>query len=284
MNKDKIIINKLKKISIKPIENIELVSNYIFDSIYKKKTITFYNWECPPRFIDKDKNGKKFINYCVNLNIIRKGEKIDDYTEIPRVIIRKKEEIKILNYLKSLNFSFRFVKIIADTNFLYITPESLKYLNKNDIANSRKEFINLVVEESKSYPVPVQVFAFTKIIKPFQNIYKNTYKKTLFLLKNNRNKIIDNLTYNRQLIRTKRHIGLKDKKEIEVFTDRTIATYSAEGIVFDKLSNTNYFSNCIWLNIEEVNDRTIDISNIFRKKRGIGNLPMFFPNLNLSKD
>jgi len=279
MNNVQKIISQMSAISARPLENTELIYKYIDDSLNKNIKITFYNWECPPRYLDQDKRGKKFLNYCVDLKLIAKGEKIDAFTEIPRVIEKADEEKKILEYLKSTNLKFRFVKIIADTNAFYITPESIARLGKNRILKAHNAFKQLVVKKIKQYPVPADVYLFTKLIKPLQTYYSKAYKKALISLNRNSNQLIADSVYNAQFARTKKHIGLTDNQQIKTFVNRTIATYAAEGMIFNKLSKTTYFSNCIWLNIEEVDQRTIEITNILRRKSGVSNLPMFFANM-----
>jgi len=90
------------------------------------------------------------------------------------------------------------------------------------------------------------------------------------------NKLIPQSIWNQQLNRTQRHIGLKRQERIIEFSKRTVASYAAEGIVFELLSKTERFPNCIWLNTAEADRRTIEITNCLRVKKGIPKLPMIF--------
>lgn len=276
MNNTQTTISLLSKISVKSLENLELITEYIDNSLSNGTEITFYNWECPPRFIDKGKGGDVFVNYCVDLASIARGDKIDCYTEIPRVVERADDEQKILRYLKESKVKFRFVKLIADTNALYITPKSATQLGESQITKAHQDFKQFVADRVREYPVPVKVFLFTKLIEPFQRKYDKAFQEALSLLEEDDSKLVSEEIYNAQRERTRDHVGLTDYQQIESFTKRTIATYAAEGMIFNELSKTDYFSNCVWLNIEEADDRTVAITNSLRRKNKLGCLPMVF--------
>lgn len=303
---DSIIENIIKKINQKSkmrIENENLFRKYVLDSLRGKRLITFYNWECPPRILDKDKKGKIFINYCVDLEKVFRGKKIDEYTEIPRVVKEKKREIKILEFLMSLGLKFRFVKIIADTNAYYITPRSCKILGKREVENTLLEFkrkIEKILRKDYRF-IETKAFLFTILTKKYQKEYRNAVMEILkiLLFRNSYSEIIkdhevedrarmSNLSapdlikpeiWRKELGYIKKHLGFKDyqRKEMIDFTKRTIATYGAEGMVFDLLSKTKRFSNCAWLNIEEPSRESVEITNCLRNRKGLGKLPMIFP-------
>jgi len=260
-------------------ENAELVARYVKSSLEENIPMTFYNWECPPRYIDRDKSGNAFVNYRVDLTRIAKGEKLDYYTEIPRTIERADEEKKTLAYLADGRLNFRFVKVIADTNAFYITPESVAYVGKERITQAHQDFKQLIADKVSRYPVPTQVCLCTELIKPFQATYDKAYEEALSLLDSDKNRLVTEQTYKAQLARTRDHVGLSERRQVKIFTDRTIATYAAEGVAFDQLSQTNDFPNCVWLNIEEADQRTVDITNSLRRNKGMGNLPMVFPRM-----
>lgn len=270
------IVQQIKQNSQRPIENIKLVRDYIFQSFKDNKKITFYNWECPPRFLDKDKNGQIFINYDVDLEKICKGKKIDRFTELPRVIVKNSEEKKILKFINSLGINFRFVKLVADTNAYYLTPESLKILGKKKIIHKFVEFKKLIIKYTNQYPADVDVYLFTDLIKNYRNFYDSSFKKAMAILKEDSQQMISNKILQQQFGRTKDHLGFKNKNKINDFVIKTIASYAVEGIVFDKLTKSKNFSNCIWLNIEEADQRTIKITNCLRTKRNLGKMPMIF--------
>jgi len=276
MNDVKATIEKLNKISAKPLENPELIARYIEDSLSNDTVVTFYNWECPPRFIDQSNTGEPFINYCVDLEKVSQGDKIDRYTEIPRVIERGPDEKKILKYLAGIGIKYRFVKLIADTNALYITPESVNQLGKDKILKANQDFKKFVERKASDYPIPVTVYLYTELIQPFQKEYNDYYQEAMAKLDKDIGKLVPENAYQAQLTRTRDHVGIKDDQWVKSFTDRTIATYAAEGMVFNKLSKTDNFSNCVWFNIEEANDRTVTITNCLRERNNLGHLPMLF--------
>ncbi|MEA3463798.1 MAG: hypothetical protein U9R14_01865, partial [Patescibacteria group bacterium] len=173
--------------------------------------------------------------------------------------------------------NFRFVKLIADTNAYYLTPESLKILGKKKVIHKFVEFKKLIIKYTNQYPADVDVYLFTDLIKNYKNIYDNFFNKTMFLLQKKSEKIISNKILQQQFKRIKNHLGFKNKNEIKNFAIKTIASYAAEGVVFDKLAKSKNFSNCIWLNIEEADQRTIEITNCLRTKSNLGKMPMIFP-------
>lgn len=260
------ILAKIERKSKLPIQNKKAVGFYI----KKGERITFFDFECPPRFIDRDCQGREFANYLVDLKSIFQKGKIDQFTELPRVIRNRTKEVKILRFLKSSGLNFCFVKIVADTNLNYITPETTEIIDTERIKKRFKEFRNRVQKAARSYPVPVKVILFSDLIKNFQTEYDSAFSKAFRLLK--KEKLISNKILQAQIRRTKKHVGLRQR--ILEFSQRTIATYAAEGIVFDLLSKTKNFPNCVWLNFEEADKRTVAIINCLRRKSGLGNLPM----------
>lgn len=274
------ILEKIEKISVRKVENPELLSNYIEQSLSNKKLITFYNWECPPRFLDKN-NEIPFINYDVDLRKILAGKKVDKYTEIPRAVEKHDEEKNILKFLKNIGLNFRFVKIIADTNASYLTPESQKIMNKALIQRRFNEFKKIIEDTTDDYPTKTKVSFFTDLVGNNIGKYEEVFYNTLSALHKNPNSLLDKIVIEKQLERTINHVGIDGKEWLESFTLKTIASYGAEGIIFDIISKRSSTSNCVWLNIEEINERTIIITNFIRKKYKISNLPMIFPDSNV---
>jgi len=262
----KFAFEKIEKRSKKRMENPQALRRYLKESEFMP--ITFFNWECPPRFLD---NGE--ISYLVDIKKIFRGEKIDEFTELPRVVVNKEREIRILNYLNSLGINYRFVKIIADTNAYYLTPEVLKKTGKNEIRKKFGEFKLAVENNLKKYPAQCAVYLFSDLMSRYTKTYETAFYFALSRLRLGR-KCVEKEIIEKQLKRTREHVGVKGEQKIEEFALRTIASYAAEGLVFRKLSSTKYFSNCIWLNIEEADNRTIKITNLLRDKQD--SLPMIF--------
>ncbi|MFA6918979.1 MAG: hypothetical protein WC244_02590 [Patescibacteria group bacterium] len=272
--KTKFILQKIKDNSLRDIENLELIYKYIENNSRQGQLLTFYNWECPPRFMDY-KDGKAFINYDMDLQDVFDGKKSDEFTELPRVVESRDREIAILQFLQNLGLRFHFVKIIADTNAYYLTPESLNILGEVKIKNKFEEFKNLIIQEVRKYPLPVEVCLFTELMKPYRSDYDKYFNYALDILKRNPEVLLDSKIINEQIIRTRKHIGINEN-DANDFALRTIASYGAEGMIFDLLSQTGKFSNCVWFNIEEVDERTITITNCIREIFGKGKLPMVF--------
>ena len=130
---DNIILQLLKNSSQQPLENEALIKRYIVDALTNKVLITFFDWECPPRTISRTGDGAQFVNYDIDLDKIFRGETIDRYTELPRAVSQQGDEIRALKYLIKSGLAFRFVKIIADTNAYYITPESVEIMGRERI-------------------------------------------------------------------------------------------------------------------------------------------------------
>jgi hypothetical protein len=268
-------IKYLKNNSTKKAENFPLIEKYIRESFINGTPITFYNWECPPRFIDY-KDGRAFLNFNVDLNDIFQGKKIDKFTELPRVVAAREREIKILNALKKNGLKFRFVKLIADTNAIYLTPESMAILGEKKIEAKFDEFKKLLLKNTARYPLAVKVYRFSELIRPFKNAYEINFQSALKLLRRSPKNLVQVGIFKDQLGRVKEHVGLSGGNSLQEFCLRTIASYGAEGIIFSRLAKTKKFSNCVWLNIEEADDRTIAITNCLRQKSNLGQLPMFF--------
>lgn len=280
MENIKRIIEKIEKKSERRIENKALLKKYIAQSISGKNLITFYNWECPPRTLSRDQSGKIYINYDANYNKIFRGEKLDQFTEIPRVVGESNREIRQLKFLKSLGLNFRFVKLIADTNAYYITPTSLKIMGEKRTKKIFKDFKNRIRKIMEAgYPQADRVYLFSELMKPLRKEYEKSFRISLEIQKDNWENLVTRRIWQEQLARTKDHIGInrpEDKDFLIDFSRRVVATYGAEGIVFDLLSRTRNFSNPVWLNIEEVDYRTVAITNCLRKKKKLGKLPMVF--------
>lgn len=278
LNKINIATRGLIHLSKKrPPENPQVIIKYVRESFERSTPITFFDWECPPRFLDRDKNGRVFVNYKVDLIKIFNNSAIDEYTEIPKVVANNYQEIKTLQYLNTLGLRYRFVKIIADTNGFYITPECLDIIGARTITNQFRKFKILIAKNTRRYPAAVKTYLFSELMAPYLSLYDSSFALAMRSFDNDRNKLASRNILAQQIARTKKHIGLSDIKYINEISKRTIATYAAEGVVLGEISKSARFSNCVWMNTSEVNRRTITITNCLRVKLWYTSLPMLFP-------
>lgn len=271
------IIRQLQRQSRLPIENLALLKKYLSRSLAYSEVITFYDWECPPRFIDTSRDGRVFLSFDVDLRKIFQGKKIDQFTEFPCVVENRDLEDAFIGFLNGLGIRYRFVKFIADTNALYLAPESMTVLGKKKTIKKFREFKIRIATAMEQYPARTAVFLFTDVLKRYKRMYNEAFAVALRILERNPRELISEKTLKEQFERTRKHVGLRDLDEIKSFSLRTIASYAAEGIIFGLLTKTKTFSNCIWLNIREADQRTIEITNCLRVKKRLGKLPMIFP-------
>jgi len=272
------ILKKIKENSFMKIENEEKFKKYLRDALEKNIPITFFNWECPTRFLDKTSDGRIFVNYDLDLEKIFNLEKYDDFTEFPRCVDEFQREKNIFEFLNSLKIPYRFVKLIADTNALYLNKESLKILGEEKVYQKFNEFKERVFEQVKKYPLDnFSVELFTEKFQDKMSFYNEVFQENYKKLKNKEKiDLLDKKFVELQKERTRKHMGMDDEKMIEDFTYRTIASYGAEGVIFSLFEKSNIFSNPVWLNIEEANERTKAITNFSRLKNGEEKLPMVF--------
>jgi hypothetical protein len=114
-------------------------------------------------------------------------------------------------------------------------------------------YLKIRERTEKFYPQNTKAILFTKLMEPYKGVYETHFSKAMSLLNQNPKNLIPLEAWQKLLCFSKEHIGFRDSnnKEILDFTKRLIASYGAEGIIFDYLSKTIDYSNCIWLNFEE---------------------------------
>ena len=280
MQKINLILETIEKNSQRPIENKGLLKKYLKQSIDGGEIITFYNWECPPRILSVDKNGEIFVNYCVDTDKIFKGKKIDKYTEIPRAIKEKDSENKMLSVLLSLGLKIRFIKVIADTNAYYLTPNSLKIIGKKKIQSALFDFKSKIKEVSeKNYIINPRIYFFSKLMLKYKKEYEKYFYEALKIFNLGTDKLVSRKIWKLEMQHLENHIGLQKmgEREKEKFAQRVIASYAAEGMVFDLLSKQRNLSNCVWLNVGEATTEVIKITNCLKVRKNLEKLPMIFP-------
>ena len=211
---------------------------------------TFYSWECPPRKLTEE----KWLNFEVDLDKVFSGIKLDEFTELPKIIefgdIEK-------NLLKKIDQTY--YKIIADTNAYYLSPETIKKCGEKRIKTIFNRFKRTIQKEcNEKYGIDkVKVVLFTEIIKD----YKEEYEKTFFNVLNSVNRYISQQEFSEIEKYLKEHVGFKKQKELEKFTKKVIASYIAEGTIIPKI-----FHNPVWINFDEP-EILVNITNKCNKEK-----------------
>ncbi len=260
---------KIEALSKKSMENPSLIEQYLNKATAPNEEIVFFDWECPPRFINK-KNGKEFVDFNVDYKMIFNKKKIDQFTEIPRTVSNKRAERNLIKKLKNIGIKFCLVKFIADLNYELFFGR--RQTAKAEQAKLKfKEFKKCLEDELKTRAVETKFFLFSDFLKENGALleYRNIYKKALRIRPTKLGKI-----WLAQITRTKNHLGLTNQKVIETISRRTIASYAAEGMILEILNQP-----FVWLNFAESDKRTIFITNLLRNEK----LPMIFPKLNDSQ-
>lgn len=257
------LITEIEKLSIRPMENQRKIKQILSKGKLNKQKIILFDWECPPRFIQRQKN-KENISFDVNLKQIFKGQKIDQFTEIPRTLTNQLLEEKILNLFMKNGFEVEFYKFIADTN-----TNLVEVSNKSKTKKKFVEFKKLLSQKVVNYPVKTKVYLFSSFLKEkkLNEKYDQIFIQTL---ENIKNSLIDPQLLKSQIKRTKDHMGLTNEKQVKDVAEKTIASYAAEGAIFEALEANS--EDYIWLNLTEIDLRTIKITNLTRQNK----LPMIF--------
>ena len=243
--------------------------------------ITFYSWECPPRRIDYDKKYGRWVNFDVDIKKIVNGGRTDKYTEIPRIISKTNEEKWFIKNIINQNPNAKYIKLIADTNGLYLFPKSKIILGRSKINLLSEIFLNELRTKSKNLfgNLSPKFYLYTY----FQNKYREKYEMYF-------NSILTSLTNKQNVIPIKsleawedcmiNHDGFDKENEIDEQRDvmnRIIASYCAEGMIFELLSKNNIIPNPVWINWEEKPETAVT-TQILREKNSLQPLPIIYLN------
>ena len=270
------IINQTKKMWTSPPENWEKVL-----SLWKNnQSITFYSWECPPRQVYSNRKYGKFVNFDIDIKAVVWGKKLDKYTEIPRINTRMKDEKWFIKNIVLKNPKTTYIKLIADTNAIYLFPKSLKILGKEKNTNLSYEFQRQLKLFSKlmigkKFP---RFTLFTKIQKKYLEEYETFFNLVYQSFNQNlsssyvRKDIIDYWK-----IQLSEHIGLTQRltKEKMDLLKRIIASYAAEGMIFALASKEGVLPNPVWVNWEEPPPSGKN-TEILRSRYGIEPIPKIY--------
>lgn len=255
-------LNKLKiKFTHPPLNWAKLVELWESD-----QPITFYSWECPPRQIQQDPKLGRYVNFDVDIKSIVNGKRLDEFTELPRLTSQPDNERWFIEIIKS-NPNTRYVKIIADTNGLYLYPKSLKIFGRTKIKKLSKKFQDLLTERSwdlfRSDSPEIILYS------DLQNKFLKEYDLIFYLIytsfKGKKSKLVPRTIINQWFGRLDNHIGLTRRDQIERLDTlkRVVSSYVAEGVIFDLLDKSGVFPNPVWVNWEEPlnNVATVEISH-----------------------
>lgn len=268
-------IKLIKERSTYPTDNLKFIKS----ALRSKKPVSFFSWECPPRKIIVDNKNGRWVTFEVNIKDIVNGKKLDDYTEIPRITSKPEQERWFINKVLPKFENSRYIKIIADTNAEYIYRRSFEILGKKIIVKLSEIFkkeLEIKTKKLLGNQTP-QFYLYTK----FQKIYKRRYNQYYYLVYNSLSKTNSKLVkpniYKAWYKCMFDHIGFseKDKEEREDVMKRAIASYAAEGMLFELLNKKGVLPNPVWVNWEE-KPNLARASNILRKENGIEALPIIY--------
>ncbi len=268
-------LNKIKSKFTFPPQNW----NRILKLWENDQPITFYSWECPPRQIKNDKKYGQYVNFDLDIASIVNNKKLDNYTELPRLTTQWQQEKWFIKTIVKPNLQASYLKIIADTNGLYLYPKSKKILGEKKIASLSLKFKLLLEKKSKTllkaYSPPIYLYTY------FQQKYKTEYETFFNLLINDFDRkqpqIIPQNIIDYWTTRIPTHVGLseKDQQETADLLKRVIASYATEGMLFELLNQSSLMPNPVWINWEEP-PPSVQTTEILRSRYGLKPLPVIY--------
>lgn len=261
------------------IENQDRLQNILKESFTDGKIVSFYDWECPPRQIKTEKNGSRWVNFDVNLKSVVAGKKLDYYTELPKIVSKTKLIKKILRVLDVSGLKYKFYMLIADTNALYLYPDSANKISYNRIKELSLRFRDLLQKRADIIygNGKIKVILYTALQDKFKKEYERCFKIIYQDMDFKRFSFVQ-----RKILKDWRkyligHVGLTKglEKQKEDLAKRVIASYAAEGMVFSLLDKSRVFSNFVWINLEEpfFSGATTEL---LRKRQGMFPFPKLY--------
>ncbi|MBU4351059.1 hypothetical protein L6250_02755 [Candidatus Parcubacteria bacterium] len=277
-NKIKMIMRYFRN-DAKIIENQNRLRNILKESFIDCKTVSFYDWECPPRQIQTEENGLKWVNFNVDLKSVVAGKKLDYYTELPKIVSKTKLIKKILDILDTSGIKYMFYMLVADTNALYLYPDSAKRIGYSCIKKLSLRFRDLLQEKADILygRNKIRVILYTCLQDKFKREYERNFRMVYRDLNSRKNLIVPQSIlkdWRKYLIG---HVGLANglEKQKEDLAKRVIASYAAEGIVFSFLDKSRIFPNPTWVNLEEP-FFTGATTELLRKRQDISPFPKLY--------
>lgn len=245
------------------------------ESLKRGEIASFFDWECPPRQSRKNKDGSIWFDLDLDLEKVTAGRKLDQFTELPKIITRKTETELIL---KTINREFgqpTLIKLVADTNWLYLYPESLKRIGRPRLREISERFEKLLQKKSNQLygRGRIKMINFTKLQGKFKNEYEQAFAEVLV----NFRRIVPEKIKTQWETRLTSHIGLTEeqREERKNLSKRVIASYAAEGIAFDLLDKSGKLPNPVWVSLDEPSFAG-ETTEILRKRKGLPPLKKLF--------
>lgn len=269
------LITTLKEKSTYGIDNLKSLER----AIQNNEPITFYSWECPPRQIIRDTKNGKWVTFDVDIKGVVNGKMLDKYTEIPRLILQSKEEKWFMTTVLSTYENASYIKIIADTNAKYLYIKSYEILGEKKIQTLSKTFkTNLETKAKELWRQKAPKFyLYTEFQEKLKDEYEMFYNYVYKSFQNGKSKLVEKDISKAWYKCMFNHIGYSktDKSEREDVMKRAIASYAAEGMLFEMLKTNRTLPNPIWVNWEETPNLS-KASNILRKRYGLDELPIIY--------
>lgn len=241
--------------------------------------ISFYSWECPPRQIQTTKKYRRWVNFDIDLKSVVNGKKLDQFTELPRIITQPDKEKMFIESIININPKVTYTKIIADTNAPYLFVKSQKILGKERIRWLSREFKNLLeIKTTKLLGENKPNFSlYSSLQKGFKKDYEMFFQFIYKSFAGNNSPFVPReilIAWTECMVN---HIGLteEDKKERLDILKRVIASYAAEGMVFQLLSIAKIMPNPVWVNWEE-EPNLATTTQILRKRYGLKPVPIIY--------
>jgi len=239
------------------------------------EVISFFDWECPPRRLKRDKDGQIWFDFNLPLEKIVEGKKVDEFTELPKLLTKERETKEILQIIEKMFNKAQFLKLVADTNWLYLYPETLERIGEKRLVSIAKQLERLLQKKADQIfgKDKVKIMNFTKLQKKFKREYEKAFNEVL----DNFEEMVPCEIKNQWEVLLISHVGFSEKqrKYREALAKRTVASYAAEGIVFALLDKAKILPNPVWISMDEPLF-TGETTEILRKRRGIAPLPKIF--------
>lgn len=240
--------------------------------------ISFYSWECPPRQIKVDKKNGRWVNFDIDIKSIVEGKKLDEFTELPRLTSQWKKEKWFIETIVNQNPNATYTKIIADTNGIYLYTKSKEIMGEKKISFLSSKFKRYL--ESKSKELLGNSSPNLVLYTKFQGKFKREYEMFFDLISGSieaGDGIAPKELLDYWMDRMINHIGLaeKDKQERLDVLKRVIASYAAEGMVFELLNNSNILPNPVWVNWEE-KPESAQTTELLRERYSLSPIPVIY--------